>query len=83
MQNLDQMREELRRSGQAERLQSLAASPEGQKLGRMLDRQAVEAALQRGDAAALQQALGPLLASAEGQRLSRELEKLFRGGGHG
>lgn len=83
MQDLEKLRQELQRSGQAEKLKTLAASPEGQRLGQMLDRQAVQAALQSGDGAALQQAMGRLLSSPEGQRLSRQLETLFRGQGHG
>ena len=44
MQNLEQIREELQRSGQAERLKTLANSADGRKLSQMLDRRAVEEA---------------------------------------
>ena len=67
MQNLEQIREELQRSGQAERLKTLANSADGRKLSQMLDRRAV----------------GSVLATEEGRRLSAELEKLFREQGHG
>ena len=83
MQDLDQLKKQLQQSGQAESLRTLAESPAGRQLGRMLDRQAVEAALRQGDTAALQSAVGKLLESAEGQRLSRELEKLMKERGHG
>ena len=83
MQNLDQIREELQRSGQAEKLKTLASSAEGQKLGRLLDRKTVEEAARRGDTEALRLELSRVLATDEGRRLSAALEQLFRGQGHG
>ncbi len=83
MQNLEQIREELQRSGQAERLKTLANSADGRKLSQMLDRRAVEEAAKKGDSEALRRAVGSVLATEEGRRLSAALEKLFRGQDHG
>ncbi len=82
MQDLKKLGEELRKNGQAERLKTLAASADGQKLGQMADRAAMADALRRGDSEALRQAVLRLMASSEGQRLSAEVEKLLRGNGH-
>lgn len=83
MQDLKKLVEELRRGEQAERLKTLAASADGQKLGGMLGGTALAEAARNGDAEAMRALLERAMASAEGQRLSRELEKLFRGQGHG
>ncbi len=83
MQDLEKLGEELRRSGQAEKLKGLAATAEGQRLGRMVDRAALSEALRKGDTAALQDMMGRLLRSDEGQRLSAQLQKLMREKPHG
>ena len=82
MQDLNKLSEELRRSGQAERLKTLAASADGQKLGRMLDRTALTDAIRRGDGEALRAAVTRLMATEEGRRMNEEIEKLLRGNAH-
>ena len=63
------------RSGRA--LRELAASADGQKLGGLVDAQAAERALKSGDAAALREALGRVLATDEGKRLAESVRKLM------
>ena len=83
MQDLDKLREELQRSGRAGQLKSLADSADGQKLGRMVDREALQEAMRKGDAEALRGILGRLLATDEGRRLNEQVQSMLRGQGHG
>lgn len=83
VQNLEKLGEELRRSGQAERLKALSSTADGQRLGQMVDRSALSEALKKGDAEALRGIMSRVLATAEGQRLSAEVQKLLREKGHG
>lgn len=83
MQNLEKLGEELRRRGQTEQLKTLAASADGQKLGRMVDRAALAEAARKGDAEALRAIMSRLLATEEGQRMSEQVQKMLRENGHG
>ena len=83
MQDLEKLKEELQRRGQAERLKTLADSADGQKLGRMVDREALQEAMRKGDAEALRGILGRLLATDEGRRLNAQVQSMLRGQGHG
>lgn len=83
MQDLEKLREELQRRGQAERLKTLASSADGQKLGRMVDRTALAEAMRKGDAETLRDIMSRLLSTSEGQRLNAELQKMLRGRDHG
>lgn len=83
MQDLEQIGRELQRRGQAERLKTLAASADGQKLSRMVDQKALAEAAKRGDTAALREMMNRLLATAEGQRLSAKVQKLLGEQKHG
>ncbi len=83
MQNLEKLGEELQRRGQTEQLKTLAASADGQKLSRMVDRTALAEAVRKGDADALRSIMGRLLSTAEGQRLNAEVQKMLREKGHG
>lgn len=78
MQDLEKLGKELRRGGQAEKLRTLAASADGQKLSQMADRQALAEAAKRGDTAALQAMMGRLLSTAEGRRLSEQVRQLLQ-----
>ena len=77
MQDLEKIGEELKKRGQAEKLNTLASSADGRKLGRTPEAQAMAEAFRSGDAAALSDLAGRLLATEEGQRLSAELQKLL------
>ena len=64
-----------------EQLRQIMASPEGQALIRLLQRdggaglQAAAKAIQTGDPGAARQALAPLLAGTEGEALAERLQK--------
>ena len=83
MQDLEKLAQELQRSGQAQELQHLADSADGQRLSGMVDRAALAEALQKGDANALKGIMAGLLSTAEGRRMSAEVQKLLRERGHG
>ncbi len=77
MQDLTDVTRALERSGRAGAIRELAASADGQKLGGLVDAQAAERALKSGDAAALREALGRVLATDEGKRLAESVRKLM------
>lgn len=77
MQNLEEIGRELEKRGQVEAIKKLAASADGQKLGGMLDRQAVEKAAKSGDTEALRQMLSRVLETSEGRRLAENVKKLL------
>ena len=79
MQNLETIGRELQRSGKAEEIRRLAASEDGQKLGRILDGKAVEQAATRGDAEALRSMLEQVLHTEEGKRLAKNIQTLMQG----
>lgn len=83
MQDLEKLKEELQRSGQAGQLKTLAASADGQKLGGMVDRAALAEALKKGDAETLRGIMGRLLATDEGRRLSAQVQNMLREKDHG
>ena len=78
MQNLERINEQLKNSGKAEKLKSLADSDEGKALSRMLDAEAVERAARSGDAAALRNILDNVLNTDEGRRLAESIKNAMR-----
>lgn len=75
MRDLERMGRELDRMGKTEKLKSLAASADGEKISRMLDPKAVEKAAVSGDADALRGILSQVLGTDEGKRLAEKLKK--------
>ena len=73
--NFEKVGQELERRGKTGELQRLAQSPDGQKLGKLVDPAAVERAAKSGDSAALAEMMKKLLSTAEGQRLAAELRR--------
>ena len=71
LQDLEKLGEELRRGGREGQLKTLAASADGQKLGKMVDRAALTEALRSGDTETLRGILSRLL-----QRLLRRRRDL-------
>lgn len=57
----------------AQTLKAAAASPEGQRLAKMMDAKAVEDAARRGDAEALGGILRSVLSTEEGRALAAKL----------
>ena len=78
MQNLEKINEQLKKSGKADKLKSLAESDDGRALSRMLDAEAVEKAAKNGDAAALQSILNNVLNTDEGRRLAESIKNAMR-----
>lgn len=77
MKDLRQIARELEQSGRGGAIRALADSPEGKSLGGLLDAQAAERAVQSGDAAALREMLGRVLATDEGRRLAENVRRLM------
>lgn len=77
MRDLRQVARELEQSGKGGAIQALADSPEGRRLGSMLDAQAAQQAVQTGDTAALQKMLGRVLATDEGRKLAENVRRLM------
>lgn len=78
MQNLERINEQIKKSGKADKLKSLAESEDGKALSRMLDASAVEQAAKSGDAAALQNILNAVLGTEEGRRLAESIKNAMR-----
>lgn len=75
MKDLEQLGEELSRSGKGERLKSLADTAEGKAVSRMVDQKKLERAAKSGDTAALKDILSQVLSTDEGKRLAEKLKK--------
>ena len=71
MKDLDSVARALAQSGRRGELEALASSAEGRALEGMVDGEALERAVSRGDAAALKEMLASLLATPEGRRLAQ------------
>lgn len=57
-------------------LRRLADSAEGQKLGSLVDGEALEKAVRGGDTAAMQRMLAQVLQSPEGRKLADQIRRL-------
>ena len=77
MKDLRRLARELEQSGRGGAIRELAGSPEGRRIGSLLDAQAAEKALQSGDTAALRQMLAGVLATDEGRTLAEKLRQLM------
>ena len=78
MQNFEAIGRELERRGKAEDVKRLAQSPEGVRLGQMVDAKAVEAAAKSGDSEALRTMLSRVLNTDEGRRLAENVRKMMQ-----
>ena len=79
MQNFEKLGQELDRMGKTEGIKRLAESDIGQRISRMVDAQAVEAAARSGDSQSLQQMLSQVLSTDEGKKLAESVQKLMQG----
>ena len=77
MKDLDAVVKELARSGKREELEKLASSAGGRALEDAVDGAALERAVRGGDAAALRQMLGALMATPEGRRLAEDVGRIM------
>ena len=78
MPNFEEIGRELERRGKTNTLKSLAESPDGQRLSRMLDAGAVEKAARSGDMNALKSMLSQVLSTDEGKRLAESVRKMMQ-----
>lgn len=77
MKDLDSVARALAQSGRRGELEALASSAEGRALEGMVDGEALERAVSRGDAAALKEMLASLLATPEGRRLAQDVGRII------
>ena len=77
MSNIEEINRELERQGKAEKLRALAASAEGQKVGRMVDAEKLSQAARSGDTSALKEMLSRVLNTAEGRALAENVRKMM------
>ena len=75
MKDLEKLGAALSKSGEGEKLQSIADSAEGKAISRMVDSARVEQAAKSGDTAALRDILSQVLSTDEGKRLAEKLKK--------
>ena len=80
MRELDKLSRELEKSGKGAGLMRLAESEEGQKLGRMLDVDAIRRAVGNGDSETLKTLLSGVLSTDEGKRLTENVRKMMESG---
>ena len=78
MQNFERIGRELERRGKTEDIRKLAESADGQRLGQMIDAQAVENAARSGDGEAMRKILSGILTTAEGKRLAESVRQLMQ-----
>ncbi len=78
MQNFESIGRELERRGKTEDIRKLAESADGQRLGQMIDAQAVENAARSGDGEAMRKILSGILTTAEGKRLAESVRQLMQ-----
>ena len=77
MQNFEQVGRELQKRGKSDELKALAESPDGKKLGQMVDSSAIGQAARAGDSEALKKMLGQVLSTDEGRRLAESIRKMM------
>lgn len=78
MKDFERIGRELERRGKTDSIKSIAESEDGQRIGRMLDAEAVERAARSGDAAAMRSILGQILGTDEGKRLAESIRKMMQ-----
>lgn len=81
MPEFDELRKELEKSGKSDGLMRLAQSEDGQKLGKMLDVEAIRRAAGRNDSETLKRLLSGVLSTDEGKRLAENVRKMMESGG--
>lgn len=79
MHNFEKLGQELERMGKTEEIKRLAQSEDVQKIGRMVDTDAVEKAARSGDNEALKRMLTQVLSTDEGKKLAESVSRLIQG----
>ena len=78
MQNFEKLGQELERMGKTEKIKQLAQSEDVQRIGRMVDVNAVEKAAKSGDSEALKRMLAQVLSTDEGKKLAESVSRLMQ-----
>jgi len=71
--DLESLEKEIKKTGNADKLKGLAATPEGQRVLKSLNIGALEKAVKNGDNAALQGVITDLLKTSDGQVLYKKI----------
>lgn len=79
MDELSKLGRELQSGPMGEKMRRAAATPEGQRLLRSIDGEAVEKAAKRGDVDALKAIVKGVLATGEGQALAKMIKQSLEG----
>jgi len=79
MHNFEKLGQELERMGKTEEIKRLAQSEAVQKIGLMVDTDAVEKAARSGDNEALKRMLAQVLSTDEGKKLAESVSRLIQG----
>lgn len=77
MQSFENIGKELERRGKTQGLKELAQSPEGQRISRLVDGEALEKAARSGDTAAIKEIIHRVLSTGDGQKLAENVKKLM------
>ncbi len=77
MQDLEKIGKQLEKSGKVNELRSLADSPEGKRLGSMLDAEKVEKAAKSGDMETLRGILKQVMSTEDGKTLAKKLSSML------
>lgn len=78
MRELEEMAKRLEESGKSDELRAIANSPEGERIGRLLNEDEVGKAVRSGDSAALKDILTKVLSTDDGRKLAEQLGKAMQ-----
>jgi len=77
MNQFEKMGQSLLKGENGQKLRSLAQTPEAQKIGKMVDTEALRAAAESGDTETVKNVLAGVLATDEGKRIAALLGSLM------
>jgi phosphopantetheine adenylyltransferase len=77
MNGIEDISRAIRESGKEREFDAIAASPEGKKVGSMVDTQKAQRAVQDGDTAALKEILQQVLQTEDGRALAERLGNML------
>lgn len=77
MNDFEKMRQELIKNGKADQLKNVVNSAEGQKIGKMVDGNALKKAIAKGDKDTVNRVLAQVLSTDEGKALAKKISESF------
>ncbi|NLH00967.1 MAG: DUF2461 domain-containing protein [Clostridiales bacterium] len=77
MNDFEKMRQELIKNGKADQLKNVVNSAEGQKIGKMVDGNALKKAIAEGDKDTVNRVLAQVLSTDEGKALAKKISESF------